>query len=80
MCLSNLFNNNSCTWAWILFIIGILLLLEGDCGNGYDYGRSGNGRNGCGCNGCGCNDCGCNGFGNDCGCNNFGNDCGCGCR
>ena len=65
MNLSNLFCNNSCTWAWILFIIGILLLLEGDCGSGCDYGRSG---------------CGCNTFGNDCGCNNFGNDCGCGCR
>ena len=49
MCLSNLFCNNDCTWAWILFIIGIILLLENNCGD-----------NGCGCvrdNGCdyGCN-------------------------
>ena len=56
MCLSNLFCGNDCTWAWILFIVGILLLLENNCGgNGYE--RS----NGCGCgcerdrnNGCGC--------------------------
>lgn len=46
MCLSNLFCNNECTWAWILFIIGILLLLENDCG---DTGRDSD----CGC-GCGC--------------------------
>jgi len=44
--LSNLFCNNDCTWAWILFIIGILLLLDNGCAG------NGNGDNGCGC-GCG---------------------------
>ncbi len=54
MCLSNLFCGNDCTWAWILFIVGILLLLENNCGG-----------NGCGCgNNCGCGNtvnsgCGC---------------------
>lgn len=50
MCLSNLFCNNDCTWAWILFIIGILLLLDNNC---CDNNRRS------GCNDCGCNDCGC---------------------
>lgn len=45
MCLSNLFCNNDCTWAWILFIVGILLLLENDCATG---------NRDCDC-GCGCN-------------------------
>ena len=59
MCLSNLFCGNDCTWAWILFIIGILLLLENNCGGeGRGYNNHGCGydrNNGCGCN----NNCGC---------------------
>jgi hypothetical protein len=64
MCLSKLFCGNDCTWAWILFIIGIVLLLDNNCG-----GES------CGC-GCG-NNYGNNGCYNtrDCGCNT--RDCGC---
>ncbi len=50
MCLSNLFCGNDCTWAWILFIVGILLLLENNCGNN-GCGNAVN--NGCGCGGCG---------------------------
>lgn len=45
MCLSNLFCGNDCTWAWILFIIGILLLLENDCGGCSSTTRS----TGCSC-------------------------------
>jgi len=56
MCLSNLFCGNDCTWAWILFIVGILLLLENNCGgNGYGCGCGNTANNGCG--GCGCGTC-----------------------
>ena len=52
MCLSNLFCGNDCTWAWILFIVGILLLLENNCGGestscGCGYANT-NGNCGCG--------------------------------
>lgn len=55
MCLSNWFCGNDCTWAWILFIVGILLLLDNNCGcnDGCNNGRNN----------------GCNTWNNDCGCN-----------
>ena len=56
MCLSNIFCGNDCTWAWILFIIGIVLLLDNNCGGescGCGHGCGSAINNGCGC-GCGC--------------------------
>lgn len=58
MCLSNLFCGNDCTWAWILFIVGILLLLENNCGgNGCGCGNTVSNGCGNGCGGCGCGTC-----------------------
>lgn len=49
MCLRNLFCGNDCTW--VLFIIIVLLLIDGDdCGNSYGNGCGyNNASNNCGC-------------------------------